>query len=72
MPELGFVQEVIATKTAVKKFLPDSRRKVIRTRLLSQLNILNGAGDNNFAPKDFATRAEAAVVIYKLYNSFKK
>ena len=70
MPELGFVQEVIATKTAVKKFLPDSR--VIRTRLLSQLNILNGVGDNNFAPKDFATRAEAAVVIYKLYNSFKK
>ncbi len=40
--------------------------------VLSQLNILNGVGDNNFAPKDFATRAEAAVVIYKLYNSFKK
>ena len=39
--------------------------------VLSQLNILNGVGDNNFAPKDFATRAEAAVVINKLYNRFK-
>ena len=40
--------------------------------VLSQLNIINGMGDNNFAPAKFASRAEAAVIIHRLYNQFKK
>ncbi len=34
--------------------------------VLSSLGIINGKGDGNFAPKDYATRAEAAKIIYSL------
>ena len=34
--------------------------------------IINGVGGNRFAPKNNATRAEAAVIIYRLYKIFKQ
>ncbi len=33
---------------------------------LANAGVINGKGDNLFVPKDFATRAEAAVMIYKI------
>lgn len=33
---------------------------------LSAVKIVNGTGDNNFSPKAYATRAEAAVIIYNM------
>jgi len=33
--------------------------------------IIKGIGDNKFAPKNNATRAEAAVLIYKLYKLYE-
>jgi len=33
--------------------------------------IIKGVGDNRFAPKSNATRAEAAVIIYRLHKMFK-
>lgn len=35
---------------------------------LSAMGIINGIGDNMFAPKDNATRAQAAVIIYAAYK----
>ncbi len=35
---------------------------------LSAMGIINGVGDNMFAPKDNATRAQAAVIIYAAYK----
>ena len=35
---------------------------------LSQMGIVSGKGDNNFAPKDNLTRAEAAKVIYSAFK----
>ena len=34
--------------------------------VLSSLGIINGKGNNQFAPNDFATRAEAAKVVHML------
>lgn len=38
---------------------------------LSAMGIINGVGDNMFAPKDNATRAQAAVIIYAAYKRMK-
>jgi len=38
---------------------------------LAKLGIINGKGDNKFAPLDNATRAESAKVIYAIYKMFK-
>ena len=38
---------------------------------LSAMGIINGVGDNNFAPKDNATRAQAAVIIYAAYQKMR-
>ena len=35
---------------------------------LSSMGVINGVGDNMFAPKDNATRAQAAVIIYAAYK----
>jgi len=35
---------------------------------MQEKGIINGIGDNRFAPKNNATRAEAAVIIYRLYK----
>ncbi|MGN0179961.1 MAG: S-layer homology domain-containing protein [Monoglobaceae bacterium] len=35
---------------------------------LYAMNIINGVGENRFSPKDHATRAEAAVIIYNVLN----
>lgn len=35
---------------------------------LSAMGVINGVGDNMFAPKDNATRAQAAVIIYAAYK----
>jgi len=39
--------------------------------MLSNLGIVSGKGNNIFAPKDFATRAEASVMIYNLLEAIK-
>ena len=38
---------------------------------LAKLGIINGVGDNNFAPLNNATRAESAKVIYQIYKMLK-
>ncbi len=38
---------------------------------LSEMGIINGVGDNKFAPKDDATRAQAAVIIYAGYQKMR-
>ena len=35
---------------------------------MAALGIINGIGDNNFAPKEFSNRAQAAQLIYKVLN----
>ena len=39
--------------------------------MLSNLGIVSGKGNNRFAPKAFATRAEASVMIYNLLEALK-
>ena len=39
--------------------------------VMQENGIINGIGDNRFAPENNATRAEAAVIIYRLYKMFK-
>lgn len=41
-------------------------------RKVYELGIMKGREDKSFAPKDFATRAEAAVVVKKLLEQIKK
>ncbi len=36
--------------------------------ILSSLNVINGRGDGIFSPKDYATRAEAAKIVYNILN----
>lgn len=36
--------------------------------ILSSLEVINGRGDGNFSPKDYATRAEASKIIYNILN----
>lgn len=36
--------------------------------ILSSLGVINGRGDGNFAPKDYATRAEASKIVYNILN----
>ena len=36
--------------------------------MLSNMNIINGVGENTFAPKKNATRAETAVIIHRVMN----
>lgn len=38
---------------------------------LHKAGIINGAGDDRFAPKGQATRAQAAVIVYRLFHSIK-
>lgn len=35
---------------------------------MQESGIINGVGNNRFAPKDTAARAEAAVIIYRLFS----
>lgn len=35
---------------------------------LASLNVINGRNDGSFGPKDFATRAEAAKIVYNVLN----
>ncbi len=35
---------------------------------MQESGIISGVGDNRFAPKDTATRAEAAVILYRLFS----
>lgn len=35
---------------------------------LNQLGVINGRGDGTFCPKDYATRAESAKIIYNILN----
>ena len=37
---------------------------------LAEKGIINGVGDDRFSPKTSATRAEAAVIIYRSINAF--
>ena len=36
--------------------------------VLASLNVINGRSDGSFCPKDFATRAEAAKIVYNVLN----
>ncbi len=36
--------------------------------ILSSLEVINGRGDGTFSPKDYATRAEAAKIVYNILN----
>lgn len=40
--------------------------------ILAENNLMNGVGNNIFAPRNNATRAEAAVAIYRIYNYVQK
>ena len=46
--------------------IPDYAEKSIA--ILSEEELMNGVGENNFMPAANATRAEAAVAIYRVYN----
>lgn len=41
-------------------------------KTLNNMKVINGLGDGRFAPKSSCTRAEAAVMIYRLLNSINK
>lgn len=57
------------TEFADDEYISDYAKPAVSS--LSAMGIINGVGDNMFAPKDNATRAQAAVIIYAAYKRMK-